>query len=65
MSPTLANWPSGLWYVLTAPVTVSVTVRSYSTFESAPKNTQNFWLIERASRTFTTSSMLASEKNQK
>ncbi len=65
VSPTLANWPRALWYVFTAPVTVSVTVRSNSTDVSAPKKTQYFWLIERASRTLMTSSMLVSEKNQK
>ena len=65
VSPMLANWPAGLWYVFVPPVALSATVRSYSTFESAPKKTQYFPLIARASSTLTTSSMLASLKNQK
>ena len=47
VSPTLANWPRGLWYVFSAPVTVSLTVRSNSTDVSAPKKTQ-YLPIDRA-----------------
>ena len=65
VSPTLANWPEGLWYTLTAPVTESRTVSVYSTFESAPKKTQNFPFRARASRTLTISSTFEAEKNQK
>lgn len=36
VSPTLAMWPLGLRYTRTFPVTVSRTVRAYSTLDSAP-----------------------------
>ncbi len=65
VSPTDANWPEGLTYCFRDPVAVSVTVRVYSTFDSAPKKTQYLPLTVRASSTLMTSSMLAEEKNQK
>jgi hypothetical protein len=65
VSPTLANVPDGFRYVFEEPVTPSRTVRVYSTFERAPKKTQNLPLIVRASRTLMSSSTLESEKNQK
>ena len=65
MSPTEAKAPDGFVYVLTLPVTLSVTATVYSTFDRAPKKTQNRPLTERASRTLITSSTLAGEKNQK
>ena len=48
-----------------APLTRSVTCSEYSTFDSAPKKTQNRSLKPRASRTLTISSTLLSLKNQK
>ena len=39
------GWPSGLLYSRTSPVTVSVTVRSNSTFPAPPANTHQLLLI--------------------
>ena len=65
VSPTDANWPSGLTYCFCARVTVSVTVSVYWTLERAPKKTQYLPLTVRASSTLTTSSMFEEVKNQK
>ena len=65
MSATLSSRPDTFWCFQTDPVSVSVTVRSYSTSVSAATKTQNLWFTARPSTTFMASSMLFGVKNQK
>ena len=65
VSPTLPNVPEGLTYVLTLPVSVSVTFIVYATLDSAPKKTQKYEFKALPSTTLTTSSTLLALKNQK
>ena len=48
-----------------APVAVSATVIVYSTFDSAPKNTQKLPLVEFPSSTLSVTSTFSGAKNQK